>query len=465
MLLLNDNITRKRRPRMASINQALQELKRNPLQAVPTEWVDEACLEFGHHWRARELPPAATIGLFIQQVIQGNACCQAVRHIGKKAFTASAWCQARGRLPLAVYRKLVRRAYESASRQDRSAGHLWLGHRTFLVDGTGVTLWDSPKLRETFGLPGGVKEGCGFPVCHLLTLFNAHNGLLVDAAAAGVHRGDLADLPALLEHLQAGDVLVGDDSFGCYVVLALLGEQKAHGLFPVRESRTVDFTPHRPFSREGQRHCQPGIAHSRWIASLGHRDQLVEYFKPCHRPTWIAPELWKKLPAGIVVRELRRNVRHPVCGVRELTMVTTLVDKTRYPARALTELRGARWQVEIDIRHLKTTLKMDMLHCRTPEGVRKELCIFALAYNLVRSVILAAARRQKVPPNRISFTDALHWLQFARPEEPLRRLHVNPVRLHRVEPRVQKRRDKEFPYMTRPREEYKKNLSRQKNAA
>lgn len=450
---------------MASINQALKELKRNPLQTIPAQWVDEACREAGHAWRVRELPPATTIGLFIQQVIQGNACCQSIQHIRKKPITASAWCQARARLPLSVYQKIMNRFYQWARKHDGSKDYLWRGHRTFHVDGTGITLWDSPELRKTFGLPGGVKDGCGFPVCHLLLMFNAHNGLLVDAAAAGVHRGDLADVPALLEHLGAEDILVGDDSFGCYAVLALLLQHKAHGLFPVRASRTVDFTSQRPFSREGQRGCCAGLAHSRWNKSLGHRDQLVEYFKPSHRPPWITEETWKQLPDSIVVRELRRVVRHPVCGPQELTMVTTLVDPVTYPARALTELRGARWQVETNIRYLKTTMGMDMLHCRSSEGVRKEVCIFGIVYNLVRLVILEAARRQKVSPQRISFADTLNWLEHTRSGESIPRLLVNPLRLYRLEPRVQKRRHKRFPYMTRPRKTHREKLGCRKNAA
>jgi hypothetical protein len=450
---------------MASITEALTELKRNPLQAVQKALIESVCREEGYHWRDRLLPPAVTIGLFIQQVLQGNACCQAVKHIAKNGATGSAWCQARARLPLAVFRKVLRKVHDALLPKGRPDDHLWRGHRTFHIDGTGVTLWDSPALRAAFGLPGGVKPGCGFPVAHLLTLFNAHNGLLVDVVAAPARRGDLADVPALLEHLQPGDILVGDESFGGYGVLALLQRHRIHGVFPLAHMRIVDFTPHRDFSREDQRDTRPGVPHTRWLRQLGHRDQLVEYFKPSHVPPWITPALWAQLPDTLVVRELRRQVYHPKTGMRELTTVTTLLDPQAYPARALTELRGARWGVETNIGHLKTTLKMDMLHCRTPEGVRKELCTFALVYNLVRAVMLAAARRQKVPPQRISFADALHWLQFVRPGERLAVLLVLPRRPHRIEPRVQKRRNKEYPYMTKPRANYKNDLRKRKKTA
>lgn len=450
---------------MASITSALAELQRNPLQAVQRTLIEAVCREEGYRWRDRLLPPAITIGLFLQQVLQGNASCQSVGHIAKNQATGSAWCQARQRLPLTVFRKVLRKVHDAAVPRGAVDSHLWQGHRTFHVDGTGVTLWDSPALRETFGLPGGVKTGCGFPVAHLLVLFNAGNGLLVDALAAPARRGDLADAPALLAQLKPQDILVGDEAFGGYAVLALLVHQGSHGLFPVPHNRIVDFTPHRTFSREDQRDTQAGVPHTRWVKSLGHRDQLVEYFKPSHVPPWIDKALWAQLPASVVVRELRRQVRHPQTGTRELTMVTTLVDPKAYHAKALTALRGARWGVETNIGHLKTTMHMDMLHCRTPEGVRKELCIFALVYNLVRAVMLEAARRQQVLPGRISFADALHWLQFVRPGENLPVLLVVPRRPHRIEPRVQKRRNKEFPYMTRPRPRYQEALRKQKKTA
>jgi len=440
---------------MATIDAALEQIKRDPLRAVDPDLVCQVSRRFGHVWRNRQLPPPDTIGLFIQQVLQGNLCCNGVRHIAKKPITGSAWCQARYRLPLEVYRALPREVYQKARIRDRHKDYLWHGHRTFHIDGTGFSMPDTPELREEFGLPNGVVEGCGFPVGHLLVLFNARNGLLADAIAARGLRGDLADVPAILQHLEAGDILIGDDSFGCYAVLALLQRVHLHGLFAVHHARIVDFRPGRPFSQEGQRDTAAGLAHSQWVRSLGEQDQLVRYFKPSHRPDWMDADLWAQLPESIVVRELRRRVRHPERGVMELTMVTTLINPRAYSAEAITDLRGTRWGVETDIGYLKTRTKMDVLHCRKPEGVRRELCIFALVYNLVRLVMLTAARRQKIRPEQISFADVLHWLQYTRAGEDLPTFVANLPRPDRTEPRVVKRRNKDFPYMTKPRWQYK----------
>jgi Transposase DDE domain len=174
---------------------------------------------------------------------------------------------------------------------------------------------------------------------------------------------------------------------------------------------------------------------------------------------------YAKLPASIVVRELRVKVRIPGRRTREITLVTTLVNGRRYSARALARLFGQRWQVETNLRHLKQTLEMDVLRCTTVPGIIEELQIFVLAYNLVRRVMRQAGRQQKVLPDRISFVDALRWLRHALPGEELRRLTVNPNRPERVEPRVRKRRPKKFSLMKKPRAVLRKLLLQQNDAA
>ena len=171
------------------------------------------------------------------------------------------------------------------------------------------------------------------------------------------------------------------------------------------------------------------------------------------------------LPDELVVREVRFPVRRPGRRVREVTLVTTLLDARRYPAAALARLYERRWLVEGDLRHLKQTLGLDVLRCKTVPGVVKELLIFVTVYNLVRRVMREAARRQGVPPRRVSFLDALRWLRGARPGETLPRLVVNPPRPDRAEPRVRKRRPKQYPLMTRPRPVLREEMLRQPVAA
>lgn len=171
------------------------------------------------------------------------------------------------------------------------------------------------------------------------------------------------------------------------------------------------------------------------------------------------------LPASVLVRELRRTVTRPGLGKVTITLATTLLDPAAYPAEELLELRLRRWDVETNIGHLKTTMKMDVLRCQTEQGVRKELAVFALTYNLVRGVMPEAARRQDAPVSRVSFADAYHWLRHARPGDTLPPLIVNPHRPERIEPRCKKRRPKQYDLMNKPRDQLRKRLKKQRKKA
>jgi hypothetical protein len=179
----------------------------------------------------------------------------------------------------------------------------------------------------------------------------------------------------------------------------------------------------------------------------------------------MAAEEYEALPGEIEVREIRVRVRTPGRRLRTLVLVTTLLDRRRYPARAIARIYEQRWCVETNLAHLKTTMGMDVLKSRTVEGVRKEILVFGLAYNLVRRVMRAAADRQGVEVERVSFVDALRWLRQAKAEEALPPLVVHPSRPGRFDPRVKKRRPKPYPRMTRPRAELKKELRKKQLAA
>jgi hypothetical protein len=178
---------------------------------------------------------------------------------------------------------------------------------------------------------------------------------------------------------------------------------------------------------------------------------VVEYRKPPCRPDWMDRARYEALPPTLVVRELRVKVKTPGRRVHTLTLVTTLSDPAAYPKEALARRYETRWRVEVNLRPLKQTLGLDVLRCRTFKGVWKELLMFVTAYNLVRRVMVEAGRRQEVEPDRISFVDALRWLREARRGEAMPRLKVTRERPGRVEPRVKKRRPKQFDLMTKPR--------------
>jgi hypothetical protein len=448
---------------MASIVAALKRIKQLSLGSVQRSVIEGVCRELGHHWRHRDLDPATTVALFIQQVIHGNAPCTEVRHLAGRDFSASAYCQARARLPLAVYQTLLSKVVAALLPQSQRVENLWHGHRTFHIDGSTFSMPDTPQLRLAFGTPSGQRPGCGFPVAHLLVLFNAPTGLLMDAWASPLLTGDLAHAPEAHQRLKSGDVLIGDNNFSGYPHLAVLLARNLHGLFPIHRQRLVDFTPRRPHVQLHQ--GGGGLPHSRWIKSLGKDDQLVEYFRPTHKSPWMTPQQYQALPPSIVVRELRRTVDRPAGGKMTLTMVTTLLDPLRYPAQELAMLRLRRWDVETRIGELKTTMKMEALRCKSESGVRKELAVFCLVYNLVRAVMLEAARRQQVAVARISFADTLKWMRHAKAADLLPDLLINPSRHNRIEPRAVKRRPKKYDRLTRPRAVHHEELKKQRETS
>jgi Transposase DDE domain len=445
---------------VTSILRALSRIKADVAVHLQAAVIERLCRELGHTWRDRVLTPVVTVQAFLLQVLHGNTACDHVPHLMGGNFTGEAYGQARRRLPLELFQRLLAAVIGSLA-SCRDQAQRWCGHRVWLLDGSSCSMPDTPELQEAFGQPGAQKPGCGFPVAHLLTLFHAGTGLLQKVLTAPLRTHDLAQAWQMHPELAAGDVLVADRGFCSFAHLAQLLASGFFGVFRLHQKTIVSF-------RKGRLHMPPrprhkmwkgvkGLPRSRWVRWLGRRDQLVEYFKPTQPPKWITAQAYAALPAAIVVRELRFAIALPGMRTKEVTLVTTLLDAERYPAAELAQLYFDRWQVEVNLRHLKQTLHLDVLRSKTVAGVHKELCMIALAYNLVRLVMVEAARRQQVQPDRVSFLDALRWLTNARPGAALPKLRVYRVR-RRAEPRVRKRRPKGYPLMKRPRAELRKAL-------
>jgi hypothetical protein len=446
------------------ISNALSTLRQDLAAKLGCDMIHAACRAAGHTWcDSCLLTPAAIIHWFLIQIMHGNTALTHISLMAGRAFSASAFCQARARLPLAVFRAVLAAVVKALIPDTETVG-LWRGHRTFLVDGSTFSMPDTPALQAHFGQPGNQANGCGFPVAHLLALFHAGTGLLLEVMAAPLRTHDMAGITAILPLLTAGDVLVADRGFCSFAHLALLISQGAHAVFRLHQKQIVDFTPGRAHARPGQKRVPKGMPRSRWIRAYGLMDQVVEYFKPARCPDWMSAAAYQALPESILVRELRYRITAPGFRTREVTLVTTLLDAAIYPADALAELYGTRWRVEENLKALKQTMKMDVLKCKTVEGVLKELTMYAVAYNLVRVTMCQAAGRQGVAVDRISFIDALRWLRGGEEGEEMPELVVNPHRPGRHEPRVRKRRPKPYPLMKKPRADLRKSL-REKDLA
>jgi hypothetical protein len=448
----------------ATISEIVKQFKTDVAKALAPETITMICGYLGHRCRKRLLDPVITVHVFLLQILHGNTACTALSRLAGIPFTAAAYCLARARLPLALFEDLLARVCDALFPEIENEGARWRGHRTWMVDGSSFSMADTPALQAHFGQPSGQAKGCGFPVAHLLALFHAGTGLLLKVVASPMRTHDMQHVATLHPELKENDILIADRGFASFAHLALLFQRKIHAVFRCHQRQIVDF-------RVGRKHTsgrkpRRGMPRSRYVRRLGRRDQVVEYFQDATpKPTWMDDATFAKLPEILQVRELRFDTPQRGFRTRVITLVTTLLDADAYPAAELAKLYLGRWQIEVNFRHLKTTMKMEVLHCQTVDGVLKELYVFALAYNLVRMVMLEASRRQKVPLDRISFIDALRWLRDARPGTTLTSLVVNPSRPNRLEPRALKRRPKEYDRMNQPRKTLRKRLGRKKVAA
>lgn len=442
---------------MATIPQALRRIKGNLQQFLPTAVIQSAVESLHRPVRHRVLPPDVTTYLFAQQLLHGNTAIGELRHLSGLDFTDAAYCQARSRLPVHFFRQVQQAVLGRCPASSR-----WRGHRLFFLDGSSFSMPDTDELREMFGQPGSQADGCGFPSAHLLVMFDYPTGYLLHALPGPHRTHDMANATAMHRPLRPGDVLIGDRAFASFAHLAVARQRKLHGLFRAHQKQLIDFRPHRRYARPGQTGAAvKGLPRSRWVKRLGKHDQLVEYFKPKQKPTWMSRAEFDALPDTLLVRELRIRVKVPGSRSTSITLVTTLTNAKQYTARALAKLYRRRWEAEVNLRHLKQTLKLDVLRSKTFPGVMKELLLIVTLYNLVRQITHEAARRQQVPVSRISFVDALRWLRWREPGAELPDLKVNPDRPDRVEPRVVKRRPKPFKLLTKPRSVLRKALLKQ----
>ena len=431
-----------------TIPQILRQFKADVATAIAAETIVKICGYLNYQGRDRILGPVTTVHVFLLQILHGNTACTALSRLAGVPFTAAAYCLARKRLPLELFQELLEHVCDALFPEIQSNGR-WRGHRTWTLDGSSFSMPDTADLQAHFGQPAAQAKGCGFPVAHMLALFHAGTGLLLQVLASPLRTHDLRHAAAMHPELDEGDILIADRGFASFAHLALIVLRKMHAVFRCHQRQIVNF-------RIGRKHTKQskpltGLPRSRYVRRLGRDDQLVEYSKPKTKPAWMENAQYAALPQSLLLRELRFVTPQPGYRTRVVTLVTTLLDPVAYPADALAELYLGRWQIEGNFRHLKTTMGLEVLHCKTVAGVLKEMYMFAITYNLVRLVMLEASRRQKVPLARISFIDALRWLRDAKADTLLTALVINPIRPDRIEPRVLKRRQKEYTLMTKPR--------------
>lgn len=412
----------------------------------------------GVNSRERLYPQSLTFWAFLSQVLSpGSACREVVRKI--QAWYAprdksldsgtSAYCQARGRLPLATLSALHQTLADKLSARVTTPER-WLGRRVKVVDGTGVSMPDTAANQKVWPQPAEQKPGCGFPVVKLVACFGLASGALLDWVEGPLREHDCRLLLKLLSVFKKGDVVLADRGFSSYASLATLLARGVDAVMRVHHFRKLDW-------RAGKR--------------LGRRDRLVTWKKGQRQGQLWTAEQWGQLPAELTVRLVEIVVAVPGFRTQKLVLVTTLLDAHTYSAQALGELYFRRWAVELYFRDIKTTLGLDVLRCLTPAMVRKEIVMHAIAYNLIRALMQDIAHSYEVSVQRLSFkgtVDALRqWRDLfenskiqSRATCKLRQLFYQsiaddllPHRPGRSEPRAVKRRPKNFRLLTKPRHE------------
>jgi hypothetical protein len=433
------------------------------LKILPESRIEEILVEENIQYRNCVYTPIVTLWALLSQVLDpdkslSNAVKRIVVWVGAAGGECpspdtGAYSKARQRLSESVLQRLIPDTAQSLE-QAIPFAQQWCGLRVRVYDGTTVLMSDTAANQADYPQHGNQSPGCGFPIAKLVVVFSLMSGAVVAACVSCFKTSEMELSRLLYADLAPGDVALGDRAYGTFVDLALVQQQGADGVFRKHHARHTDF-------RRGQK--------------LGIGDHAVRWHKPCKCPKHMNEEEFDQLPEFLEVREVSILIRRP--GFRDLRMmiVTTLLDAKRYSAKQLGQLYGLRWQAaEVNLRHLKTTLGMEMLSAKTPEMVRKDLWAHLLAYNLLRTVMLQTALSSEQLLSRLSlqgtrqqFVHTIGLLAIAtqKIQQNLYRVLMDvvakdllPLRVFRSEPRVVKRRPKPFPRMNKPRAVLKATL-------
>lgn len=431
---------------------------------LDAQMVASALAEEGVRFNACISTPLVTLGVFLSQVLDPDHSCRAavarlivwlaINRRKPCAPETNSYCEARQRLPLGVVVRLVRQTAREIEGRAPEAW-LWKGRRVALVDGTTASMPDSEENQKAFPQSKAQGIGLGFPLVRMVAIISLATGVVRDLAHGpyqGKETGETALFRTLWKGLEPGEVVLGDRCFASFFGIAGLSQRGVDVLFRMHQRRKFDF----------RRGCRLAI-----------EDHVVVWTKPA-RPKWMDEGTYAQMPDELKVRELRASVKQLGFRVDELVLVTTMLDGEEYTKKELANLFLQRWNIELDLRSIKDVLQMDVLRCKAPGMVEKEIWMHLLAYNLIRGVMAKAAEAHDDQPRHLSFKGALQTMtafqEALRQATPSERGHLIDTmlkaiashrvgdRFGRVEPRANKRRPKPQRYLTEPRKEARKRL-------
>jgi hypothetical protein len=424
------------------------------------ELVAQALAVIGTFWMDRIYSPLVTLWVFLGQVLSADHSCRAavarlIAHRisrGQSPCSAEtgAYCQARKRLPEKFFSDVARQTGHALEAKV-APQWLWKQRRVYIYDGSSVSMPDTPENQRAYPQPDTQKPGLGFPLARIAAVFSLACGAILDLRIcryAGKGQSELGMLRTLWDIFLPGDVMLADRLMCTWTEMVMLKQRGVDCVCRFTSHRTADF-------RRGKR--------------LRTGDHIVQWLKPT-RPRSIDRETYDALPEFLMIRECRVRIEQPGFRIRILCVATTLLDADQFSQDDLAQLYRARWNAELDLRSLKRTLQMDVLRCKTPELVRKEIWTHLLAYNLIRTIIAQAATKHDIEPRSISFKGTVQTLEALQPviaiqgqqdsafRDNIYQLLLDAVATHRVadrpdrfEPRLRKRRPKHYGFLRKPR--------------
>jgi hypothetical protein len=467
-----------RRSNQGRFRQQVQFLRRQfaqdgdlPFSDVLSEdLVVRALTVIGTFWIDRIYSPLVTLWVFLSQVLSADHSCRAAvarliaHRISRRQKPCSAetgaYCQARDRLPEKFFSAV---ACSVGRDLDAKADRRWLwkGRRVYMFDGTTVTMPDTPANQEAYPQVYNQKPGVGFPIARLGAITSLSCGAILNLGVcryAGKGQGEVSLLRTLWDILRPRDILLTDCLLANWTNILLLQERGVEFVSRLNKAnRTADF-------RRGKR--------------LGHDDHIVRWLKPSSIRS-LDRQSYESLPEYVTIREARIPVAQPGFRIKSILLVTTLLDPQQTTKEDLATLYRARWNNELDLRSIKSTMQMRDLRCKTPELVRKEIWTHILAYNLIRTMMAQAAAKHDILPRSISFKGSIQTLEaFQRliesrsASDPAQNIRLyqdllDAIATHRVadrpdryEPRLKKRRRNHYGWLTRPRSEVKRDMAK-----
>ena len=427
---------------------ALDDLK----ELLSNEEIQTICHQLGHTWRNRLLPPTTTVRSMLYRSLHPDKSIKAIlAHVAaaddslSSPPTDAAWCQARSRLPQGLWPKLIHR---SAHRLNKQVGHqyLFLGRPLYIFDGSTVSMPDRPSLAHAFGY-APVRHGPSrFPVARFTLAVQAGTNAVCEYRLGPYDESEDTQFKALWDEIPSGAICLCDRKFSTYYNIAKLRRHRLDILAPLHQNRD----PHRLIEKGKI------IGRNQWIVPLQVTTQWRQHYHD------------RSLPRVIFVRLIRHTFRRH--NKRQtLWLITTLLDPHLYPKSSLIRLYRRRWHIETRLDELKTTLQMNVLRSKTPEGVRSEVAATILAHNLTWSIIHQAAERTGIAARRISFACTLKIIvafcillhhasvsgRLLVYDRMLRNIagQTNRYRPGRTEPRRIKRDPVRYPFLRIPREQ------------